>query len=510
MSTMEQATSELQSHIQSTSVPHPPQEVNFHHLATQKVSQVPGLDPSQIQMATFLATLQLKAEHDARLARHLLEKSLMTTINTVNTHTQDITSVKQSVETLQSGQAGLEKNQQDIYAQLHQIHTLAWRSYQTAAENKQRSSKGNFIVQGDHVPPYSHNEDLYAILFPMIFDKYGVRVYPTELKALHRLPNGKVLFSLATRLPGQNFDKLTRLMNSNPNPHIKVFVTIQLFEPYAELYYVARRLKHYKVISNYRLDDNGNTQIALSPTTQSFKFTSLEQLESLQVVIPPQVRDEIKYRRTQIAQNEEKSVNLNNEKSRRQRPNLPSTHFPRPPPQLQQNYGGPPSSRPPLSGANMAPVLPKPSVPNPVPPHSKPNSGPTLHQYQNFQPLPDSRSKSVKRPSPSPTISPSHAVDLTMFSHPPPANQEHSPQLSFSLSYPQSYWSTPPPGEGPPPPQPAGSAGTMLQYGGPTGTTLQSTGRSAPQQAGLTGRRLQSSGFAEYEQRGGHYHSWQY
>ena len=79
MSTMEQATSDLLSHIQSTSVPQPPQEVNFSHLATQQVSQVQGLDPSQTQLATFLATLQIKAEHEARLARHLLEKSLMTT-----------------------------------------------------------------------------------------------------------------------------------------------------------------------------------------------------------------------------------------------------------------------------------------------------------------------------------------------------------------------------------------------------------------------------------------------
>ena len=56
MSTMEQATSDLLSHIQSTSVPQPPQEVNFSHLAAQQVSQVQGLDPSQTQLATFLAT----------------------------------------------------------------------------------------------------------------------------------------------------------------------------------------------------------------------------------------------------------------------------------------------------------------------------------------------------------------------------------------------------------------------------------------------------------------------
>ena len=509
MATMEQVTSDFQSHIQSTSVPQPPQEVNFNHLAAQKVSQVPGLDPSQTQLATSLAALQIKAEHEARLARHLLEKSLMTTINTVNSHTQDISSVKQSVDTLQSGQADLERNQRDIYDQLHQIHSLAWKSYQTAAENKQRSSKGNFIVQGDHVPPYSPSEDLYAKLFPLIYQKYGIHVYPTELKALHRLPNGKILFTLTSRLPGQNFDNFTRLMNSNPNPNIKVFVTIQLFEPFAELYYIARRLKHYNVISNYRLDENGNSQIALSPTTQSFRFTSLEQLESLQVAIPAQVRDEIKYRRNQISQNEEKATMINNEKAHRQRPNHPSTPAPRPP-QPQQNYSGPPTGRPPLSGSNTVPILAKPGVPV-VPPPSRPNPGPQPLQYQKPY-YPNSRTIPVKRPSPSPTVSPGHVIDLTTSQHPPPQpNQGQSPQLSFP-PYPQSYWSTPPPGEGPPPPTTTGLAGSSSQSTG-WATSMQSTelrGSGSQQQAGFTGRTLQSAGFEDYKHQEGYHHRWQY
>ena len=46
MSAMEQTTQELQSHIESQTVPQPPQNVNFHDLATQLVQQVPNLDPS--------------------------------------------------------------------------------------------------------------------------------------------------------------------------------------------------------------------------------------------------------------------------------------------------------------------------------------------------------------------------------------------------------------------------------------------------------------------------------
>ena len=245
---MDKTTSELQSHLENQTVPPPSQDMNFHDLASQQVSQVQGLDPSQTHLAIFLASLQIKAEHEAKIARHLLEKSLMSTIHTVNTNSQDISNLKQSVSNLQSGQSSLEYNQSDIYTQLHQIHSLAWQSYQMAAESKQRGSKGNFIVQGEHVPAHTPYEDLYTKLFPIIQEKYGILVNPTELTELHRLPNGKIFFSLASRLPGQSFDSFTRQMNYNPKPHIKIFVSIQLFEPFAELFYIARRLKHYSVI----------------------------------------------------------------------------------------------------------------------------------------------------------------------------------------------------------------------------------------------------------------------
>jgi hypothetical protein len=76
--------------------------------------------------------------------------------------------------------------------------------------------------QGVDIPPPSPNEDLFSKLFPLINHKYDIQIYREELKALHRLPNGKVFFTLATRLPGQNFDKLTRLMNSNPKANVKL------------------------------------------------------------------------------------------------------------------------------------------------------------------------------------------------------------------------------------------------------------------------------------------------
>ena len=54
MSPMDQTTSELQSHLENQTVPPPSQDMNFHDLASQQVSQVQGLDPSQIHLAIFL------------------------------------------------------------------------------------------------------------------------------------------------------------------------------------------------------------------------------------------------------------------------------------------------------------------------------------------------------------------------------------------------------------------------------------------------------------------------
>ena len=290
-------------------------------------------------------------------------------------------------------------------------------------------------------------------------------------------------------------------MNSNPKPNIKVYVTIQLCDPYAELYYIARRLKHHKVISNYRLDENGSTQIALSPTTQSFKFTGLDQLAALHVTVPPQINDEINYRRAQIQQNEEKARNLNLEKARKARPNLSSSQ--------QTSSSAAPSTRTPLTGSNSVPVQarvpstsghghsqalrpapylstglpPRPTYQqlpntnqeaysvmpwNPHPSNQPPMGGESHHQsYQSYksppsyqqshpssfsQPTPSNlRTKAVKRPNQSssyispPTQNGNPVTTQATFRFPPPGSQQdQSPQFP----YPQSYWTTPPPGVG--------------------------------------------------------------
>ena len=173
-------------------------------------------------------------------------------MNNVKENSQEISELKSSLA--RSDQA---------FSQLGQVHEASVNSYNRAAETKQKCSKGNFIVSGEGVPRPSENENLHTLIFPLIYRKYGINVHPNELKTLHHLPNNKILFLLYSRMPGWAFDQFIRAMNSNPKPEVKVYVSIQLFEPFAELYYIARRLKYYKYISNYRLDENGNTQIAL-------------------------------------------------------------------------------------------------------------------------------------------------------------------------------------------------------------------------------------------------------
>ena len=94
-----------------------------------------------------------------------------------------------------------------------------------------------------------------------------------------------------------------------------MYILIQLFEPFAEQFYTARRLKCYKSISNYRLDENGNTYISLQADRMSFKFIGLDHLYALNVNIPQQIYQEVDFRRNQAKENEAKNQAANNQKS---------------------------------------------------------------------------------------------------------------------------------------------------------------------------------------------------
>ena len=322
INTMENSINQLQAYIQNQPVPQHPQNINFKELAEDKVRQLaPGLDPAMSQLATVMATLQLKSEHETKVATHLLQKTVLETVNSVSRNKEEINHMRTAMTKNEHSLQQVQYNQSQVFSQLAQVYNTSTQSYNLAAENKQRSSKGTFIISGGGIPRPNKDENLYALIFPLVYKKYGIQVQPQEFKELHRLPNNKVLFSLYNRLPRSPYDQLIHAMNSNPNPEIKIYVSIQLFEPYAELYYIARRLKFYKCISNYRLDENGNTQIALQVDKMSFRFTGLDQLKYLGIQVPNQIFQEVAYRRNQISENRVKNDNANNEKANRARPN---------------------------------------------------------------------------------------------------------------------------------------------------------------------------------------------
>ena len=314
------------------------QDVNFSELATEQIRHLcPNLDPMQTQLAIGLATLQIKSEHEAKLSRQHLQKTILDTVNTASLNKQNVEGIKNDLSEVKTEITQLRNNHSNLQYQSAEVNEWARKAYYIAAETKQKSSKGNFVVSGEAVPRQTQGENLINQILPLIQRKYGISVHPSELKAMHRLPNNRVLFSLSSRLPGQTFHKLVYAMNSNPRPELKVYVSIQLFELYAELFYLARRLKYYKSISNYRLDENGNTLISLKQETSSFKFTGLDQLETLGVHIPPEIYQEAAYRRAQIKENEMKSWTLNNEKAFKTRPNPPLSSQGQPQHSIQRN-----------------------------------------------------------------------------------------------------------------------------------------------------------------------------
>ena len=158
------------------------------------------------------------------------------------------------------------------------------------------------------------------------------------------------------------------MSNSNPQRNFKVFVSIQLFEPFQELYYFARRLKFHKVIGYYRLDANGNTWISLTENSRNFKFAGVDQLAKLGVDVPGYVLDEVNQWKSSIIQNEQEMIKQNFEKAFMEKPaprtdirSAPNTDVrpdpipspnPRPPPTNTSNTTSSASNTP-----TAAPVL---------------------------------------------------------------------------------------------------------------------------------------------------------
>ena len=107
---MEDYIRQLQSHFEIQPVPQPPQNINFQEMAAEQVKMAgPGLDPSQAQLATVMATIQLRSEHESKLSVHLLQKTLLETVKSVSSNKQEISQLRLSVNHAVQNSSELQK-----------------------------------------------------------------------------------------------------------------------------------------------------------------------------------------------------------------------------------------------------------------------------------------------------------------------------------------------------------------------------------------------------------------
>jgi hypothetical protein len=150
------------------------------------------------------------------------------------------------------------------------------------------------------------------------------------------------------------YEQLINVMNTNPQRNFKVFVSIQLFELFQELYYFARRLKFHKVIGYYCLDANGNTWISLTENSINFKFAGLDQLAKLGVDVPGYILDEVNQRKSSIIQNEQEIIKQNFEKAFMEKPAPRTDVRSAPQTDVKPDPIPPPNPRPPPTNTSNA------------------------------------------------------------------------------------------------------------------------------------------------------------
>ena len=182
--------------------PIPTPDTDYATSARDQVSQL-GDTPTPAQLTTLMVTMLTKTVHESKQSTKLISHHLGVTMNTVAQHENKIVELKNEVDVHGDALNQFTETQNEILKRMKVVEQKMKRANLAAAEQQQKSLKGNFIISGDMVPNQTPGEDLYQILFPTIFEKYGVYIYGHELKALHRLPNNRVVFTILTRLLGR-------------------------------------------------------------------------------------------------------------------------------------------------------------------------------------------------------------------------------------------------------------------------------------------------------------------
>ena len=113
------------------------------------------------QVTTLMVTLLNESKYVSKQATDLLSRHLVDTMNTVKTHDEDIVVIKNEVKNATNCYSHVATNQTDILKRLLTVEALLDKSKLAAAESRQRSVKGNFILSGDLIPNFSQDENLY-------------------------------------------------------------------------------------------------------------------------------------------------------------------------------------------------------------------------------------------------------------------------------------------------------------------------------------------------------------
>ena len=333
-------------------------ESSNHSVKAAEEVEVLGQNPSLSQTTTLLMTQFKKMEEEMKNSNKALAHHLMETIANVKQQGEEIMKIKEDLTAKATAIKKVEESQASSRNKVKSLEEKTERNFDLISSNRQRETKGNFIVSGDHIPTYTQNENLFNIMSQAVWHKYGTFIQWEELQSLHRLPGNKIFFSLFSRMPGTTFEKLISHMNSNPNPNVRIYISIQLLEPFNQIFYLARKLKQNRVISNYRLDENGVTHVALSQEHKTFRLHGVEQLQRMKINLPPDLLRELEMRKktenaweeAKIARNEKTAFELRQQRSEastndRKRPGS-STQFT--PPQTKKApamRGSPPTSQ---------------------------------------------------------------------------------------------------------------------------------------------------------------------
>ena len=172
-----------------------------------------------------------------------------------------------------------------------------------------------------------------------------------------------------------------------------------LSEPFDMLHYVARKLKADNLISFYRLDENGYSWISMGEDKQFFKFTSVQQLDTIGINLPDRLKEELRTNNTRRLQREKEQEERNIARAAQPRQAPPSARH-----VVDQQAVQPPPTRPSVTGSNAVPqgggrqhntgvrsytpLLPRPrlpATPTTQPPRSDfPPLGNTRSLQQNF------------------------------------------------------------------------------------------------------------------------------